>query len=124
MTVTEHAVTVSVENVALTTVRQGEQVRYAADGLAPAQAVDLGPVLAWRQDRLVVQDTPLRDVLDELERHRRGRIVITERRIGELPVTAVFDTRRTEDALQTIADALPVRVSRLTDLLVIVSPRD
>jgi transmembrane sensor len=79
-------------------------------------------VAAWRRDRIVFEDTPLRRVLAELERYRRGRIILTSDRIGSIPVTAVFDTRQTEAALQTIAETLPIRIFHATGYVAFVYP--
>ncbi|WP_119458387.1 FecR domain-containing protein [Rhodospirillaceae bacterium SYSU D60014] len=120
--VAEHAVAVSAGEGRAVTVDQGRQVRYGPGRLGPVRPANLPTVLAWRRDRLIFQDAPLGDVIAELERYRSGRIVITDRRIAEISVTAVFDTRRTDDALRAIADSLPVQILRVTDFLLFVSP--
>ena len=48
--------------------------------------------------------------------------VRTDDGIAALPVTAVFDTRQTDAALQTIDDTLPVRLRRIANLVVFISP--
>ncbi|HWB50395.1 MAG TPA: FecR family protein [Stellaceae bacterium] len=121
--VVEHAVLVSFAGGTTVTVSAGSQIRYDEAGFGPLHPADVTAVEAWRQDRLFFQDTPLRDVVADLERYRHGRIVITDRRIGDIPVTGIFRTDKTEDALQTIADTLPVRVSEVTSLLVVIRPR-
>lgn len=122
VSVAEHTVAVTANGDRPVEVETGRQARYGPDGVEPATAADLGAVQAWRRDRLVFLDAPLGDVVADLERYRRGRIVVTDRRIGALPVTAVIDVRETDAALRTIADTLPVRVRRMTDLLVLLSP--
>ena len=67
-------------------------------------------------------DSPLAEVVAELERYRRGRVLILDDRIAALPVTAVIDVRETDAMLRTIGATLPVRVRRLTDLLVLIGP--
>lgn len=123
VTVTEHAVEVSVTGGGRATVAAGQQVRYGRGRIGPVAGVDAGLATAWRRDRLIFRDAPLGDVVAELERQRRGRIVITDDRLRTIPVTAVFDARQTDAALQTIAGTLPVRLTRVTDLLVLLSPR-
>ena len=60
----------------------------------------------------------------DLERCRGGRIILTDSRLRALPVTAVFDVRQTDAALDTIAGILPIRLHRMTDWLVVLSPRN
>lgn len=110
VTVMEHAVAVAVGNGAPLTLEAGWQVSYGPVGLTRPVEVDTGLVQAWRQDRIVFEDVPLAAVLRELERYRRGRIILMDRAAGAMPVTAVFETTNVDAALATIAAALPVRV--------------
>lgn len=106
----EHAVMVRVGASSPVKVEQAWQLSYGRDGPGDVTRADLGTIEAWRQDRIVFQDVPLRRVLAELERYRRGRIVLMNKSIGDIPVTAIFDARQPDAALQTIADTLPIRV--------------
>lgn len=121
--VTEHSVAVSVPGAERVIVEQGQQVRYGARTVGVVRDADLEQIEAWRHDRLIFHEAPLGEVIADLERYRGGRIVMTDSRLRRMPVTAVFDTRQTDAALDTIAGTLPIRMRRLTDLLVILSPK-
>lgn len=121
--VVEHAVAVSLADGRSTTVGAGQQLRYGDGRLGRVVPADLPAVLAWRRGRLIFRQAPLGEVVAELERYRSGRILVTDGRLEALPVTAVFDSGATDAALETIADSLPVELRRLTDLLVLLSPR-
>jgi transmembrane sensor len=121
--VSAHKVAVSLHGEAPTIVEQGQTVRYTAAGIEPAQAADLRAIEAWRRDRLVFHDAPLGDVIADLQRCRGGRILLTDGRLRDLKVTAVFDTRQVDAALATIANTLPIRLHRFTDWLVVLSPK-
>jgi transmembrane sensor len=123
VSVIEHAVAVSMKGHDPVTVSQGQQLRYGPQGLDVTEPANLAVVQAWRRDRLFFQEAPLHDVIADLERYRHGRIIITDERIGRIPVSGLFHTRQTDDALQTISDTLPVRVTKVTDLLVLVRPK-
>lgn len=122
VTVAEHRVEVSAGGGARVEIGQGQQVRYAGPRLDAPRSVDVRAVEGWRRDRLVFQDAPLGEVIADLERCRGGRIVLTDSRLRALPVTAVFDARQIDSALVTIASILPIRLHRLTDWLVVMSP--
>ena len=122
VTVAEHAVAVEAATGAAVDVGAARQVRYGPDGLGPLSPADLGAALAWRRGRLVFHDSPLGEVVADLERYRSGRVLIVDKRIAALPVTAVIDVRQTDAMLDTIAATLPVRVRRLTNLLVLIGP--
>ena len=119
--VVEHAVAVSSAGSRVV-VEQGQQIRYGARRLGKVGEADLAQVEAWRRDRLIFHETPLGEVIADLERYRGGRIVMTDARLRDIPVTAVFDARQADAALDTIASALAIRLRRVTGLLVVLSP--
>lgn len=122
VTVTEHAVAITAGGYAPVTVSQGMRLRYGPQGPSAAQPANTGAALAWKRGRLVFQEAPLHDVLAELDRQRGGIIVITDPKIAAMPVTAVFDSGRSEDALDTIAATLPVRLTRLGRVVTLIRP--
>ncbi len=95
----------------------GQSIRYAGAGLASAQAVNLDQALAWRRDRLVFDRVPLDHVVAELNRYRRGRIVIGNGALASRTVSGVFDTADPETALATIARELGVRTASAPPLV-------
>lgn len=100
-------------------VSAGEMVRVADDALQVA-AADVERATAWREGRLIFAGKPLAAVLAELNRYRRGRIVLLDARLGERRVTGAFDARNTDDALDVIAATMGTRIRRLSPLLVLV----
>lgn len=121
--VTEHAVSVALPGESVVTVEAGQQVRYGDRRLGDVEPADLAAVEAWRQDRLLFRETPLSRVVADLGRYRKGRIVISDQEIAATPVSGLFHTAETDAALETIAATLPVRLTRITDLLVLIRPQ-
>lgn len=101
-------------------VEQGWQVSFAKRGPAALTQADLATTEAWRRDQIIFQDVPLRRVLAEIERYRRGRIVLTDSSLGNIPVTAIFSSKQPDNALQTLADTLPIRIFEAGPLLTVV----
>ncbi|MCY1502352.1 Protein FecR [compost metagenome] len=93
--------------------RAGEQLHYGTQGPTPVAAVDSSQELAWRQGLLVFRDRPLRDLIDELNRYHRGRILILDERIARLPVSGVFHLQRPDEALRHIEQSLQLSTTRL-----------
>ena len=116
--VTENTVEVSTPSNQASKVTKGEMVHYDKHSLSPVQPVDLETVQAWRQDQLIFKDTPLDEVLAEIQRYRNGRIQLFSASAGKQRVTAVFDARRTDEALDIIAASLGLQIYRATDLFV------
>jgi len=117
--VSEHAVAVTVAGDSLR-LTEGSVVDYSARGLGAVAPADIASLLSWRQDRLFFQDAPLGEVVADLDRYRRGRIVILDDSVAKLPVTGFFHAAQADAALQTIAATLPVRLTRLTGRLVVI----
>lgn len=109
----------SEENVVI---EAGQAVDITATSVSAVRALDARSVDdAWKFHQLVVQDRPLSEVLDELSRHRRGRILYTAE-AHDLRVSAVLPLDDTDKALQLLASSLPVRMTALTPWLVRVQP--
>jgi len=118
--VTEHAVQIETEGLASLRLDKGWQVSYGRSGLVQPTEANLDAVEAWRSDRIIFQDVPLRRVLAELARYRRDRIILMSSGIGDIPVTAIFETKQADNALQTIADTLGIRVLSATNYVTLV----
>jgi len=122
--VVRHTVEVSTATSAPVKVTAGQEVSYGARGVSAVTAADLDAVQAWRQDQIVFRDVPLSAVLAELGRYRRGSVVLLGGSLGKRHVTAVFDARNADAALDTIAQSLSLRMYRATDLLTVIVPNN
>lgn len=120
VTVAEHLVAVALPGHQPLTLGAGQQLRYDGQVLGALRQVDAAAIQAWRQGRLFFQETPLGDVLADLDRYRRGRIVMTDRQLASLPVTGFFHADRADEALNTIAQILRLRLTRVANFLVLV----
>ncbi|RTQ34701.1 DUF4880 domain-containing protein [Variovorax gossypii] len=90
----------------------GRQARFTAGHVDAPQPAD--PALAdWEHGSLVVNDWRLEDVVGELARYRRGRLVC-DPAVADIRVSGAFPITDTDKALAVIARAFPVRVSSLT----------
>jgi transmembrane sensor len=116
--VTESKVAVSAAGSAAVGVSAGQEVAYDRNGVSAVRPADLDLAQAWRQDQLVFHDAPLDTVLSELGRYRRGHIQLLGGELGRRRITAVFDAKRPDAALETIARNLDLRLLRATDLFV------
>ncbi|HSI21687.1 MAG TPA: FecR domain-containing protein [Methylophilaceae bacterium] len=107
---------------AVTEIHAGQRVRIMPNKLGRVETVDARSVSdAWKYHQLVVQDQPLPDVLDALDRHRPGYIRYDRIHIESIKVSAVLPLDDTDQALQLLTDSFPaVRVRTLTPYLVMV----
>ncbi|MPZ11431.1 MAG: DUF4880 domain-containing protein [Kiloniellaceae bacterium] len=116
VTVIEHRVEISLRDAATgtrqTAVLQAAQaVGYSeADGLGEIRRVDPERELAWLRGRLLFDRVPLSQVVAELNRYRRGRIVIMNPALAGRQVSGVFRLDDLPAVIDVIAVELGARV--------------
>lgn len=110
VTVLESAVKLYHANTSPVVIKAGWQIDYAGNVKGELHPANLAEAEAWRQGRIYFEDKPLHYVLSELERYRRGKIILADATLAEIPVTAVFNSESSHDALNVLAEALPIRV--------------
>lgn len=96
-----------------TLVKPSQQVAFDADGLGAAVAVNPDTALAWRHRVLIYDNQPLADVVTDINRYRPGRIVITDRALGERRVHARFTLDQMADVATLIEDAYGAHATHL-----------
>jgi transmembrane sensor len=97
------------------------ELRYDDARVQPPVRVDLDVVTAWRQGWLVFDQQPLAQVVDELNRYRRGRLVLMNAQLGKRLVQARFSLAQVADAERLIRDAYGARVTHLPAGVVLLS---
>jgi len=123
VTVIEHQVVVRAEAATdregQVVLSAGQSVRYVKDGLQAVRAVSADAAMAWRDGRLLFDNVTLLDVVTELGRYRRGKIVIAAPGLAARAVSGVFDTTDSGSALDTICRELGVRMISVSPLVTI-----
>ncbi len=99
----------------------GQELRYDDARVLPPAKVNTEAVTAWRRGWLVFDRVPLADVVDELNRYRRGRLVLMNRQLAQRRVQARVSLTQVADAEQLIRDAYGAEVTRLPGGVVILS---
>ena len=70
----------------------GRQIEVRNGQLGEPARVDATSLIAWNEGRLVFERTPLREVLDVIQRYQRQPIVMHDNSLAELPVSGAFDS--------------------------------
>ncbi|WP_240147919.1 FecR family protein [Luteibacter yeojuensis] len=96
-----------------TRVKPAQQVAFDDGGVAAAVAVNTDTALAWRNRVLIYDNQPLADVVADINRYRPGRIVITDRTLGERRVHARFTLDQMADVATLIEDAYGAHATHL-----------
>lgn len=95
------------------------QQAILADRISAPVLFDRIAVSAWTRGQFVFYETPLSEVVKNLNRYRQGRIIVTGGELANLKVSGIFSTSDTDAALAVITSILPVQQTRFTDYLVV-----
>lgn len=90
----------------------GERARLGADGLSRLASTDARAAAAWTRGWLEVDDRPIAEVLSELGRYSEHPIDFDPAALRGVRVTGSYPLHDPERALEAIAAATGLRVSR------------
>lgn len=97
------------------------QARLTPDRIASVAPVAADAVDAWRRGWLVFDDQPLQDVVDEINRYRTGRIVLTGGTLPARRVQARIPLARIDTFLDLVRDAYGAKVVSMPGGVVLLS---
>ncbi len=101
-------------------VRSRQQVVYTAHGLGAAVGVDPETVTAWERGLLVFRNDPLARVIEEVNRYRPGKIILTNEDLGRRPVLATFRIDHIEEVVSRLQTVFGVQVKTLPGGIVLI----
>lgn len=76
-------------------------------------------IAAWREHRLIFDNTPLAKALDEFSRYGEMSVRLSDRRLDALRITGSFDARSPEQFIAALPLALPVTVEKNGKVLLV-----
>lgn len=117
--VTEHAVRLT-HNGKQADVEEGQALSFGHAGLSTSQAINVSQQLSWREQRLVFKDTPLPQVIEQLQRYSEAHLLMSDKVLQTLSVTAAFDARNPVQALDSLQVILPLRITTVGPWLTLI----
>lgn len=87
----------------------GEGINYSPDGLGEKVATDIETAAAWRRGLLIFKDRSLADVVSDINRHRRGKVMIASSSLRSRRMSGVFHLDRPDEILAHLENTLQVR---------------
>lgn len=90
----------------------GQQVDSIRGQLQPVAQVDASTAMAWQEDRIVFEQTPLGEAVSLLRQYRQAPILLSDPSLATLKVTGVFEAHSTDMLLDLLPTILPVAVNR------------
>ncbi|WP_407178610.1 FecR family protein [Bradyrhizobium sp. STM 3562] len=98
-----------------------QQVSYSDAGLQPSTAVDVGQVSAWQTGLLIFRDRPLASVVDEINRYRSGKIIITSSDLKGRLVNGTFQLDKLDNFVGQVEQLFGARITHLPGGVVLLS---
>ena len=96
--------------------RAGERVQATLDqGLGEVGSAEPGTVGAWRHNRLLYRNLPLAAIVADLNRYDSRRIELADAAVGQIDISASFDSRDIDSVLISLTELFPVELRRTPD---------
>jgi transmembrane sensor len=106
---------------ALTILSAGQQVSYGDGKRESAVAVDPTIVTSWKRGMVIFQNTPLPQVIAELNRYRPGKIILLNKELAKRTVVAGFRLDQIGDAVRYLSLAVGAEIRSLPGGVVLLS---
>ncbi|MGH8474264.1 MAG: FecR family protein [Methylococcales bacterium] len=124
LSVTQHSVAVELsrdrESKLHTVVHEGQRVDYdVQSGIGAIQSIDSRTATAWQRGKLVFQNRPLGEVIEELGRYHHGYLVMTDSDLAQRRVNGVFDIHQPLAVLDALETSLKLHSTHLSDYLIL-----
>ncbi|WP_333874058.1 FecR family protein [Methylobacter sp.] len=124
VTVLEGEVSVAADHNAVTqNLIPGQQISYDSTGqISAISQTDIDTATAWQKGQLVFKGQPLNVVLEQLGRYHDASLQVPDSRLQSLKVSGVFPINNLSLALNTIAGALPIKVTQTATNTFVIAP--
>lgn len=86
----------------------GEQLAYSAHDRSAISAVNTRAATAWREGRMIFHDTPLAEVINQINRYHPRQIMLTDAGLNNLKVSGEFNTADREGLLRALKILFPL----------------
>lgn len=101
----------------------GDRLQVSREGKVAMGRIAAGEVASWRDHQLIVYDTTVRDVVEQLGRYRSGVVAFGDSAIADRLVSGVIDLRKPTEALQALVELQQGSMIEITPYLSIISSR-
>lgn len=101
--------------------KANERIVVGQEEASATQHITAGVTVDWSRGSLLFDNATLSDVLAEISRYRRGKVLIQTDALKALKVSGRFDISDTDKALDSLQQTLPIHIYHLSPWLVVVS---
>ncbi len=119
VTVTEGVVEVRDRAESALRVSRGEIARYdSGRGVRSLPNSEFERHTAWQQGQLVFRGASVREVMEQVNRYRRGRVAVLNEALAQQRVSGVFRLDALDTAIETIAETTRAETTHVSRYLV------
>lgn len=97
------------------------QVSYSQQGLGQVSSIDSEVVTAWQDGVIVFRETPLAQAVEEINRYRKGRIVLANAELGRRLFNARFRIASIDGVVEQIREVFGAQLTTLPGGIVVMS---
>jgi transmembrane sensor len=98
----------------------GDAVSVARNGHSATGRLDTKLTTSWLDGYLIFEDTALGDVIEQVQRYRSGLVLFKDSSLRQLKINGRINLRDSAHILETLEKSLSVRITHLSDWLVII----
>jgi transmembrane sensor len=109
------------EAIAAVDLKPGERLVFDEQTLGEIQSVDPASADAWRRGRLIMHFVALKDVIAEINRYRRGQVILFNDGLARREINVSIDIRNIDAWLDALGETLPVRIRRVGPIVLLES---
>ena len=88
--------------------RPGQQLLAAADGSAIVRSANVEQAVSWRTGRVIFSDEPLGQVVEEINRYSRRKVVLGDPSLADLRVSGIFRAGSVNNFVTALDSAFPI----------------
>jgi transmembrane sensor len=85
-----------------------QELVEVSQGMPVVRAVDVDKAVSWTEGRLYLEDEPLSQAVEEMNRYAQNRIVLTDPALGALRVNGMFRTDNQTGFVAALQATLPI----------------
>jgi transmembrane sensor len=100
-----------------------QQVVMARKAPIVVARIDPKSIAPWRYGQLVLDDAPLGDIVEDLNRYGGPQIVLADPSLANIRISGVFHTGRPDLLVEALTAGFPVRVAQQTPDRIVLAPR-
>lgn len=90
-----------------------QQVAYNKHAVSAVMATDASTTSAWRSGVLVFRQTPLSDVVDEINRYRPGHVLVVDNKLARSRLNGRFRINKLDTVFAQMHEVLGAKVTAL-----------